>query len=471
MPLRFLIVSFLIFLGGILSILAAIAVWGEREIQDEDNFVATVDEVFDDEVVQDALATRLTEFIMTKTDLQERVTAGLQDLEENEGAPAATSLLAGPLTSLVSDTVYRICVDILQSDAFNEILNTALRGVHRAVTAIINDESDVIEETNGQVILNLRPIVDEVVQQLAGERGEEALSKLNIPDDAGMIVITEANDPPLLWDLAQYADDFYPVLPIITAIVFLLAILIAKSKRRAVIASGAAPSIVAGLALLALAGPVKELATTWPSTPQGQDAAEQIYDIVLNSFQRQELFVFMLGLGMVVVGSVAGDRRVVQAARSAARREDADAGGLVRERAGFLRLGGLAIAGVILIVWPEPTERTVITVGALLALYLGVIWLLASESEWATRARERLADGLGGSQDVPVQRRTGLAGWVAVHAGLLRLLGIVVGACLVLFVWDLSLNGFVLIAAAVLLYLAAIEWASASARQPVEPAQ
>jgi hypothetical protein len=220
--------------------------------------------------------------------------------------------------------------------------------------------------------------------------------------------------------------------------------------------------------LLALAAPVKELATSWPPTPEGQEAAKEVYDIVLDSFRRQELFVFVIGLGMVLGGAAAGDRRLVEALRSASRREgEVDGGGLVRERAGALRLAGLVVAGTILILWPDPTSRVVLTVGGLLILYLGWIWLVASDSQWAANARERIADGLAGSRDAPIQRG-GFVGWVARNSGLLRLLGILVAAALLLFVWDLSTGGFVLIAAGALLYLAAVEWASTAARQPPE---
>ena len=50
-------------------------------------------------------------------------------------------------------------------------------------------------------------------------------------------------------------------------------------------------------------------------------------------------------------------------------------------------------------------------------------------------------------------------------------LGILVGAALLLFVWDVTLGGLVLIAAAVLIYLAVIEWAATEARQPLDSAE
>jgi hypothetical protein len=144
---------------------------------------------------------------------------------------------------------------------------------------------------------------------------------------------------------------------------------------------------------------------------------------------------------------------------------ETDGGGLVRERAGGLRLLGLGIAGVVLILWPDPGLRVVISVGVLLAIYLATLWMLASDSESAAGLRSRLGDSLGASRDLPVQQG-GFVGWMATHTGILRLLGIVIAGLLVLFVWDLSLGGFVLIAAALLLYLAVIEWASNAARQP-----
>jgi hypothetical protein len=469
MPIRFFIVSFLIFLGGVLSIPAAIAVWQERQIQDEDRFVETTNEVFENEEVQHLVATRLTEFIMTRADLRGAIREGVANLEERAGedAPPALAFLDGPLTQLAENTVFNLCLRFLESQPFAEIRETALRGVHRAFMAIVKEDVPLIEENNGQVVINLRPLVVQVVTELAGARGEAALSKLDVPEDAGIIVLTEEQDHPWIWRIIRWLDDFNPVIPIISALVFLLAIIIAKSKRRAIMGIGATLAVVAGLMLLALAVPVKELATTWPPRPEGQEAAKQVYDILLDNFRGQQLLVFVIGLGMVLGGAATGDRRLVQAVRSGlTRREGVDPGGLVKERAGALRLAGLVVAGAILILWPDPSSRVVLTVGIVLALYLGWIWLVASDSDAATSARKRVADGLGGSQDVPIQQG-GFAGWVARNAGVLRFLGIVVAAALLLFVWDLSTGGFVLIAAGILLYLGGIEWASTAAREPL----
>jgi hypothetical protein len=471
MPFRFLIVSFLIILGGVLSVPAAIAIWQEREIQDEDAFVQNVHDVVNDEDVQIVLASRLTDRIMTRTDLQQRISDGLANLEARADSDAAKGipLLAAPLTRLARDAINRICLEILSSDGFSTVLDTAARATHRAVTAVIQNDRGLIEQNNGQIVLNLRPVVVQVVENLAGERAQQALSNVSIPDDAGMIVISKEDDNAWLWKLVRWLDDFNPVVPIIAALTFLLAIVIAKSRRRALIATGAALAIVSGLTLLALAAPVKELATTWPPTDEGKQAAKNVYDILLDDFRVQQAFIVLIGLGLVLVGSLAGDRRVVGAVRAAVtRREEADAGGLIRERAGALRLAGLIVSGVILLVWPDPGLRTVIGVGVLLALYLGTIWIVASESERAKQARERLAENLVASRDVPVHRRSGFVGWVARHAGLLRLIGLLVGAALVLFVWDVTLGGLVLIAAAVLIYLAVIEWAATEARQPLD---
>lgn len=471
MPFRLLLVSFLIILGGVLSIPAAISIWQERQIQNEDRFVSTTMEVFDDEQVQVVVATRLTEVIMTKTDIQQYIHDGLANLETRAGsnAPPGIPLLAAPLTRLATETVYNLCLRTLQSDAFSQVLEASLRTTHRAVMAVINDDSALLSETNGQVILNLRPLIDQVVEQLAGERGQEALSKLNIPDDAGQIVIRSQTQNPWVWKVAGWVDDFDPVIPIVTAIVFLLAIAVAKSRRRAIIATGATLAIVAGFTLLALGAPIKELATSWPKTDEGKEATKQAYDIILNSFRAQQFVTVIFGLGMVAVASAAGDRRLAAMVRSAVRRgESTDEGGFgefVRERVVGLRLAGLALAGVVLILWPDPTLRTVLTVGFLLGSYLLLIYVLASDSSWATSARSSLATWMTGMADAQGEPPPGFMGWVVRHSGLLRVIGIVVGVALVLFVWDLSLGGLVLIAAAELLYLACIEWAISSTRR------
>jgi hypothetical protein len=333
MPIRLLVVSFLILLGSVLSVPAAIAVWQEREIQDEDAFVSTVSDVFANEDVQEVVALRLTEIIMTRTELRATIEEGLEDREDRENVPDGVGLLAGPLERLATESVYRICLEFLQSDGFADVLETAARTIHRAVTAVISNDDPLLDEVGGQVVLNLRPVIERAIEALAGERGLEAVENLDIPEDAGMIVISEESDHPWLWRLVRWIDDFNPVIPIVAAAILILGIALAKSRRRAIIAVGGSLAVVSGLTLIALGAPLKELATSWTQTDQGHEAATQVYDILLDSFRRQHFFIVVFGLGMVV-------------AASAVRREDREGiDEFVRARPGPLRLAGLGWQG------------------------------------------------------------------------------------------------------------------------------
>ena len=147
MPIRFLLVSFLIVLGGVLSVPAAIAIWQEREIQDEDNFIDTTNDVFENEDVQVLLATRLTDAIMERTELSSLIAEGLVEVEERAGerAPAGILLLQEPLTQLARDRIYNLCLRLLESQPLADVRETALRAVHRALMAIVKEDVPLIE--------------------------------------------------------------------------------------------------------------------------------------------------------------------------------------------------------------------------------------------------------------------------------------------------------------------------------------
>ena len=63
---RSLIAGFLVVVGALMTVPGGVAVWQERVFLDEDTFVSTIDEAFEQEEVQVAIAEQLTDVIMER---------------------------------------------------------------------------------------------------------------------------------------------------------------------------------------------------------------------------------------------------------------------------------------------------------------------------------------------------------------------------------------------------------------------
>jgi len=172
----------LIIIGGVLSVPGTIGLWVEREIGDEDNFVATVNEVFEDEAVKTVLAERLTDTLMERLEIQRRIGDGLADIQSQrrEDAPGDLVLLEGPLTLAARNVIFDVSFRLIDSELVAEVRDFSLRAVHRVVTAIVDNDKELLGTVGDTLVLDLRPVLEEIVREIGGDKGEELLGNLEI---------------------------------------------------------------------------------------------------------------------------------------------------------------------------------------------------------------------------------------------------------------------------------------------------
>lgn len=312
------IATFLVLLGGILSVPASLAVWQERQFLNEDNFVTMSNDIFEDPEVQTVLANRLTNVVMERTDISQRINTVLTERGpgDSQELTASEAVVQGLLVRFARETVFRLSMDVLQSEALANAREVALRSAHRVLIAIINNDNEFIEANGDQIILNLRPLIVDIVQRLAGEDAVARLQELDVPEDAGQIEIVQKSDYPLMWTVARSLEDFDPLVPGITLAVFLLAMLISANRRGTAMLIGGTLAFFAVLALVVLALPVKALATSWPDNAEGRAAAKAVFDILFDNFLTQQVAIALIGLMIVVVAYSLGKVRTPVLSRS-----------------------------------------------------------------------------------------------------------------------------------------------------------
>ncbi len=470
---RTILVAALVALGGLLTIPGSIGVWQARAVLDEDAFVDTVDEAFENEEVQSVLANRLTDAAMEHLEIRDRIGEGLAELESRAGerTPEGLVLLEGPLTGVARDAVFRVALRLIEEQPLEEAREAALRGVHRTLVAIIDDDVEFLTRRGDEITLDLGVIVEELVRDIGGERADEFLETVELPPDAGVIVLTDKSDASTLFDVMDFLDRFYPVLAGVALVMFAIAVTVSRNRRLTLIWVGATLAVVAAAEILVLAQPLKEALTDAVAKPDGKAAVRATYDILVDSFKRQELFVILIGVGLVAGGTLAGESELARAVRSVFRRpeggldEEISLGGWVRKRVLALRIGGLALGGLFLIGWPDPSTRLTVTVLIVVALYLALIAIVSSEAAWAGAIRSPVADFWNRyfrADDQAVVRgdegRRSLVGWIAVRAPWLRLVGIAIGVVFLIVLPDVSLGTIVMVLALEMLFFAAVDF-------------
>jgi hypothetical protein len=475
---RNLIAGLLLLFGALFAFGGNVGLWVDRTVYDTDGFTSTVTDTLNDDDVQLVIAERFTDRLIAESELEVRVQQQL---------PTGLGFLALPLTDAVHDFLVRVSLRIMNNERIDGLVETAVRGLHTTLINVIEDEN--VETNRGQLVINLRPILESVVEEVSGRevtipeepisedvldqlppdvreliesREGGLLSDLRLSEDAGQFVI---EDKAVSWvyTIARYGDEVVWYVIAIAIGLIVLSVVVA-TDRRSMIRNVGIMLVVVGVISLALLIPVRLAGQEFARSP---DAALAIINNISENFRYQSFAMIGIGLCAAIGAVLAGPTRLARGLRSSVSRSASGASGeslpgLVREHAGLFRLVGLVVGALLLIAWPDPTARVYVTVLGLLAVYLGAIWVASSDSESAQRVRQRgselwqqhfAAPAVPSSEGTPSR-----LDWFVARAAWLRIIGIAL-AVILLLVWPSPTWGSVIALVALLLvYLAAIEF-------------
>ena len=238
-------------LAVILAPLSVVAVWARGEVTDTERFVATVAPLASEPAIQEAVANRVSEEIITAIKLDEltKNTVDLLDsnLDLNEQQKALLNTLSGPLESGIEGLIRDQVQNFIQSDLFaqlwTEITTRAQEGIQQALSG---EQSGAISLQGADVVLNLGDVVEEVKNALVA-RGLTVAE--NVPTVDSQIVIFQSESLASLQRGYSALNTLGFWLPIVVAALAILGIAIANDRRKAVLGTGIGltiSSLVAG---------------------------------------------------------------------------------------------------------------------------------------------------------------------------------------------------------------------------------
>ena len=230
--------TILIILLGVLLPLGVVARWVHNEVSDTDRYVSSIAPLASDPAIQDAVVDKVTTEIMVRLQV-EAVTQQAVDALADLGLPplAATSLsaLSGPLNSAIHDFVETRVRDIVESDRFQDAWLEANRQAHAQLVAVLTGEgTEVLDVSGNTVAINLGPVIDEVKQRLV-ESGFDLAGQLPAIDL--QLTLFESDDLAKAQSMFRVLKGLNTALPIVLLLLIAGAVLVARSRRTALIAA------------------------------------------------------------------------------------------------------------------------------------------------------------------------------------------------------------------------------------------
>src|SRR5512140_3657728 len=309
----------LIVAGCVLAPLSVVAVWTANQVSDTSRYVANVAPLIKDPAIQNALTNKLTSEIVTKIDVKALTDQAAAELSQ-KGFTRIGSLLqgvSGPLASgvqgFVHSSIHKIITGPRMANAWVQVNRVASQQLIAVLSGRATSGSGAVGVSNGQVTLDLAPLIAVAKQDLVA-RGLTIAGKIPI------VHATFALFPSTNLAKAQQAyrliNDLKIVLPIATLVLLGLGVLIARRPRRALIGAGlgfAASMLVLG------AGLAIARALYLNSVPAGApaDAAAAAFDILVRFIKTALRTLLVAGLIVAAGAFFTGPSAAAVRARSA----------------------------------------------------------------------------------------------------------------------------------------------------------
>lgn len=399
-----------ILVGGLVVVFALLLpetvtlTWAHYTVLNTNGFESTVGPLVSKPAVTEAVATEVTNEIFNALNAQDRVANAL---------PPKASFLAGPITTGTKGYVQNGVTKVLQSSQFQTLWVQATRFAHSQLVAVLRDKSSTVTTTNGQVVLDLVPLLNSSLQNIQGfvsgvvgkpvtlptitanevpavacERIAAALD-VAVPSTCGQIPLFPA-DKLLEARRAVKAFDRSLLLLIVTPAVAALALWLSRRRRRTLL------QLAAGgvLSLVITRRAIDWLEHTLVNTghPQFKAARQAIMTQMLGGFFNVTRWLLIGLIVLFLLALVTGPYARAQALRrwlgrlvgegwnlavaTSGRAHDDATIVWVRSHLDLLRIAGVALAVLLLLVISVSVLGFLI-IAVLLAAYEFGLWRLS----------------------------------------------------------------------------------------------
>ncbi len=308
--------------------------------------------------------------------------------------PEQGQALAAPLSGAVEGFVGDRVDVFLASDTFERLWVEVNRRAHARVVDVLEGDTGNLQIEDGNVVLNLVPVLNEVLAQI-GEASpeifgrtvdlptvsvddipEDAVAKVeaalgrDLPDDFGQFTVFEAERLDAVQDAVALFDRLVVVSVVLVVVLIPLTLWVSPHRRRTLLQL--AVGIALGVVLIRRIGLRAEDEVVDLAQPENQEAVAVVVGAFVDSLLDATVWILAAAALVAVVALVTGPyrwavalrRRTVSAARALAagvsaviaRRDDDATVAWVAAHREVLQIGGIVAAIIVLLLvdlsWP-----------------------------------------------------------------------------------------------------------------------
>lgn len=286
--------SIVMVLASLALFLSFFSLWLDRQVLSSDQWTETSTEVLEKPAVRNALANYLVDQLFTSVDVEQELTDQL---------PEDFDVLASPATSGLRSLALSGTKSALDLPVVQAAWKEANLLTHEQLITILEGGNEKVSTTNGTVTVNAQVILKDIANKV-GLSGE-LVNK--IPAKAATFTIYQSDDLATIQNVYSTVKDLRWVLAGLAILLYVLAIALAKGRRRrAVIWMGTSFVVVALLVLITSSlarGPVVDALS---QTTSVQSAVGDVYDVAVELLNRMAGSLLFTGILVLLAAMVAG---------------------------------------------------------------------------------------------------------------------------------------------------------------------
>lgn len=387
------VAGLLVTVAALLAPLSVLATWASGQVGETDRYLETVAPLASDPAVQEAIAVRIETVVFGYLD-PDAITDELVDALTARRLPATAEATlraaSGPLAAGIRNFVSEKIRALVQSDAFEQAWIEANRTAHEdLVSALTGDGNGTVAVDRGTVSINLAVLIGTLKGQLS-DAGFGLAER--IPEVPATFTILESADLAKVQTGLGILDDLALWLPFIGLGLVAVAVLIARDRRRMLMAAGLAVA-ASMLALGAALNIIRPFYLNALPASSSIAAAGAIYDQLVSfiRFALRGLLVMAVtvaviawlsaksGAGAAARGGIVRGVDLLRGGTSRAGLRTGRFGIFLAEYARPIRFVVLGVAAVGYLAQAHPTGGTALTFVVVTAVALLLLELLAAK--------------------------------------------------------------------------------------------
>lgn len=293
----------LVALASVIALVSALNVWVKRQALSTDNWTHASSQFLENSDIRNAVSVYMV------NQLYENVDVG-QALQQR--LPPATKSLGPPLAAALEPALVRTADNLLGRPRVQQLWTNANRRAHQLFMDLLNGKHDLLQTTNGNVVLNLRPLI----QQLADETGLGQRLDRKLPPDAGQIVVMKGSQLDVARKSVKVIRALSYLLSILVIAMFAAAVYLARDRRRTVLLGIGVATLAVGLLVLVvrrLAG--NYLVDALTGNPDAKRPVSAAWAIGTELLRNVGINAVIYGVVIIFAAWVAGPSRYAVAVR------------------------------------------------------------------------------------------------------------------------------------------------------------